>query len=61
MSRNLTIVLSGYQILVFVVVLAQVSCSLRLSFVGWFTHPVSVLMLLTSSGQGSMLSGLLGA
>jgi len=60
MPRNLTIVLNGYQILVFVVVLAQVSCLLHLSSVGWFTRPVSVLMLLTSSGQGLTLSGLPG-
>jgi len=60
MSKNLTIILNGYQILAFVIILAQVSCSLRLSSVAWFTRPVSVLTLLISSGQGSTLSGLVG-
>lgn len=60
MSRNLTIVLDGYQILVFVISLAQVPCSLPLSSVGSFRRPVSVLILFTSSGQGSTLSTLLG-
>jgi hypothetical protein len=61
-SGNFAVALNDHKQLIFVttIVLAQVSCSLHPSFVGWFMRPASFLMLLTSSGQGSTLSTLLG-
>ena len=44
-QKDLTLILSDYQIFAFVIVLAQVSCSLLLSSVAWSTRPVSVLTL----------------
>jgi len=56
-QKNLTVILSCYQILAFVIILALARRSLRLSSVAWFTRPVSLLTLFFLS-PGSDMSGL---